>query len=45
VALEYQQLKLHLASVHPRDRVAYTKGKTEFVVRVTKEARRFYGAI
>lgn len=45
VALEYQRLKLHLPSAHPRDRVAYTKGKTEFIVRVTEEARRFYGTI
>jgi GrpB-like predicted nucleotidyltransferase (UPF0157 family) len=45
VALEYQRLKLHLASAHPHDRVAYTKGKTEFVVRVTEEARRFYRTI
>jgi GrpB-like predicted nucleotidyltransferase (UPF0157 family) len=43
VAHEYHRLKIHLASAYPHDRVAYTKGKTEFVVRVTEQARRFYG--
>ncbi|MEN6449920.1 MAG: GrpB family protein [Thermoguttaceae bacterium] len=33
VALEYQALKLQLAAAHPNDRVAYTKGKTEFITR------------
>src|SRR5262245_46140131 len=42
-AQEYQELKLRLASEHPNDRVAYTEGKTAFVVRVTEEARRFFG--
>jgi GrpB-like predicted nucleotidyltransferase (UPF0157 family) len=43
VAREYEDLKLHLASAYPNDRVAYTQGKTEFVVRVTEQAKRFYG--
>src|SRR5262245_9247929 len=42
-AQEYQELKLRLASAFPNDRVAYTEGKAEFVVRVTEEARRFFG--
>jgi len=42
VAAEYQNLKLTLAASFPNDRVAYTRGKTEFIVRVTDEARRFY---
>jgi GrpB-like predicted nucleotidyltransferase (UPF0157 family) len=42
-AREYQALKLRLASEHPNDRVAYTEGKTDFVVRVTEQARRFFG--
>jgi GrpB-like predicted nucleotidyltransferase (UPF0157 family) len=42
VAGEYQSLKVHLASIYPNDRVAYTRGKTEFVVRVTEQAKRFY---
>jgi GrpB-like predicted nucleotidyltransferase (UPF0157 family) len=43
VAREYEGLKVRLASAYPNDRVAYTKGKTEFVVRVTEQAKRFYG--
>ncbi len=42
-AREYESLKLYLASAYPNDRVAYTKGKTEFVVRMTQQAKRFYG--
>jgi GrpB-like predicted nucleotidyltransferase (UPF0157 family) len=42
VAREYQDLKLHLAATHPNDRVAYTNAKTEFVVRVTEQAKRLY---
>ena len=42
VAGEYQELKLRLASAHPNDRVAYTNGKTEFVLRVTEQAKRLY---
>jgi len=43
VAREYEAVKLGLASAHPNDRVAYTKGKTEFVERVTAEAKGYYG--
>ena len=43
VAREYQDLKYRLASAYPNDRVAYTKGKTEFVVQVTADARQFCG--
>jgi GrpB-like predicted nucleotidyltransferase (UPF0157 family) len=43
VAQEYTQLKTHLATAFPNDRTTYTKGKTEFVVRVTEQARRHYG--
>ncbi|OGV74028.1 MAG: hypothetical protein A3K19_28105 [Lentisphaerae bacterium RIFOXYB12_FULL_65_16] len=39
VAAEYQALKLRLAAEHPNDRVAYTQGKTEFVVRMTEWAK------
>jgi GrpB-like predicted nucleotidyltransferase (UPF0157 family) len=45
VAQEYARLKMHLASAFPNDRVAYTRGKTEFVVRVTEQARRHYGKV
>jgi GrpB-like predicted nucleotidyltransferase (UPF0157 family) len=43
VAREYQELKFRLASTYPNDRAAYTEGKTEFVARITEEARRFFG--
>jgi GrpB-like predicted nucleotidyltransferase (UPF0157 family) len=42
-AREYEALKRSLASAFPRDRVAYTRGKTEFTMSTTSEARRFYG--
>jgi GrpB-like predicted nucleotidyltransferase (UPF0157 family) len=40
---EYEALKNRLAFDSPRDRVAYTRGKGEFIVRVTEEAKRYYG--
>ncbi|MGO9565910.1 MAG: GrpB family protein [Desulfomonilaceae bacterium] len=43
VAEEYSQLKNRLAATYSHDRVAYTEGKTEFIVRVTEEAKRYYG--
>lgn len=42
VAREYEALKLRLAS-ESDDRVAYTWGKTEFILRVTEAAKRHYG--
>lgn len=39
VAGEYQRLKQHLAAEHPNDRVAYTKGKTDFILMVMKKAK------
>lgn len=44
-AREYQCLKLQLAALHPRDRVAYTRGKTTFIVQVTDLARRHFGVV
>ena len=41
-AKEYETLKLALARDYPNDRVAYTNGKTEFVVRVTQVASEYY---
>lgn len=41
-AKEYETLKLARARDYPNDRVAYTKGKTEFVLRVTQVAREYY---
>ncbi|HQQ75913.1 MAG TPA: GrpB family protein [Thermoanaerobaculia bacterium] len=40
VAREYEALKLRLAAASPHDRVAYTRGKTEFIQRVTGDAKR-----
>jgi GrpB-like predicted nucleotidyltransferase (UPF0157 family) len=42
VADEYQALKIHLAITYPNDRVAYTEGKTAFIVSVTENAKEFY---
>jgi GrpB-like predicted nucleotidyltransferase (UPF0157 family) len=39
-ARAYARLKLGLASAHPNDRVAYTKGKTAFIQRVTAQAKK-----
>lgn len=41
-AKEYEALKLALARDYPNDRLAYTKGKTGFVVRVTQVAKEYY---
>ncbi len=43
VAREYEALKIRLASASPRDRVAYTRGKTGFIERVTEQAKHYYG--
>jgi GrpB-like predicted nucleotidyltransferase (UPF0157 family) len=43
VAKGYEDLKVRLASAAPRDRVEYTRGKTEFIVNVTEQAKRYYG--
>jgi GrpB-like predicted nucleotidyltransferase (UPF0157 family) len=42
-AAEYEVLKMRLATAWPRDRVAYTQGKTEFIERMTERAKRYYG--
>lgn len=39
VAAAYGQLKRHLAAEHPNDRVAYTRGKSEFIEGVMVRAR------
>lgn len=43
VAREYAALKIRLAADCSGERVAYIRGKTEFIVRVTEEAKRFHG--
>jgi GrpB-like predicted nucleotidyltransferase (UPF0157 family) len=42
VAKEYEALKLRLADEYPNDRIAYTEGKTAFVVRLTRLAKNYY---
>ena len=42
IAAQYQLLKLQLMAQHPHDRAAYTQGKTEFVSRITEQAKRRY---
>jgi len=42
LALAYERLKRELADATPGDRVAYAQGKSEFIERVTAEARRAY---
>ena len=41
---EYAELKRVLAERFPRDRVKYTEAKTDFIVRMTREAKEHYGA-
>jgi GrpB-like predicted nucleotidyltransferase (UPF0157 family) len=42
VAQEYQNLKINLAKRYPDDRVTYTREKSEFIEKVTHEAKRYY---
>ena len=42
VAREYQDLKYRLSKAHPDDRIEYTKGKTEFIIRITAMAKKYY---
>jgi GrpB-like predicted nucleotidyltransferase (UPF0157 family) len=42
VAREYQDLKYRLSKAHPHDRIRYSKGKTEFIERVTALAKKYY---
>jgi GrpB-like predicted nucleotidyltransferase (UPF0157 family) len=39
LAREYETLKMRLTHDYPNDRVAYTKGKTDFIVRATAAAK------
>ena len=43
VAREYESIKEQLSREFPRDRIAYTRGKSEFIERVTAEAMIHYG--
>jgi GrpB-like predicted nucleotidyltransferase (UPF0157 family) len=42
VAKEYGELKMKLSTLHPRDRVAYTEAKTDFIRVATKTAKEYY---
>jgi GrpB-like predicted nucleotidyltransferase (UPF0157 family) len=42
VAQEYGNLKKKLSNAHYIDRVAYTQAKSDFITRVTEEAKRYY---
>jgi GrpB-like predicted nucleotidyltransferase (UPF0157 family) len=44
-AKRYEELKRSLSEKYPNDRVAYTTGKTEFVVWITEKAKQYYLAI
>jgi GrpB-like predicted nucleotidyltransferase (UPF0157 family) len=43
VARAYGELKERLAERHDRDRVAYTRAKTEFILDVTARAKHYFG--
>jgi GrpB-like predicted nucleotidyltransferase (UPF0157 family) len=43
VARQYGELKVRLARAHVHDRIAYTRGKSEFIVRWTRIAKEHYG--
>lgn len=45
IAKEYADLKRELSQKHKDDRIAYTKAKTDFVLRVTSEAKEHYGKV
>jgi len=42
LAKEYADLKIKLLKEYGNDRIAYTNAKTNFIVRVTVEARKYY---
>ena len=42
IAKEYEILKVRLAKNFPNDRVTYTQTKTEFIVKVTQQAKSYY---
>lgn len=41
-ALRYEILKLGLVREYPNDRVAYTKGKTQFIAAMTRAAKEYF---
>ena len=44
-AEKYEKLKHVLAEQYPNDRIKYTEGKTNFIIKLTKKAKQYYGVI
>jgi GrpB-like predicted nucleotidyltransferase (UPF0157 family) len=42
IAKEYEMIKICLGKNFPDDRVSYTHAKTEFIVKITQRAKRYY---
>jgi len=42
VAKNYNDLKIKLSKRYPNDRVKYTEGKSEFILKITKKAKEYY---
>jgi len=42
IAKEYEALKFRLTHEFKNERAAYTRGKTEFIVRITRTAKEYY---
>jgi GrpB-like predicted nucleotidyltransferase (UPF0157 family) len=40
----YEELKQSLSEKYPNDRIAYTKGKAQFIESITERAKLYYGA-
>lgn len=38
----YEELKMTLAAAYPNDRQAYTNGKSEFIVKLTEQAKQYF---
>jgi len=45
VATEYKKLKMKLAKKFAANRIKYTEEKTEFITRITQEAKNYYEII
>lgn len=41
-ARSYNNLKINLSKQYPNDRVKYTEGKSEFIIKTTKKAKEYY---
>ena len=43
-ARSYEELKRYLSEEYTNDRIAYTNGKTDFIITLTERARKYYGS-